>query len=263
MRPRARTDAPTIPVNPTTEPPLVIAIDGPAGAGKSTVARAVARRLGIPYLDTGAMYRAVGLLALREGLSLPLGDDDGARLADLVDRHRIDVDAGPEGTAVRVDGVDVGDAIRSPECSQMASAVSAVATVRRRMVELQREIGHREGGVLEGRDIGTVVFPDARLKVFLTATPGERARRRQEQLHDAGVEASLEEVRAEQLERDRRDTTRRESPLRVAPGAVVVDSTGRSVEEVVERIVRELERPPGGSLDSSGRSAVRSRNHGS
>lgn len=260
---RDRTDASTTLVNPSTEPPLVIAIDGPAGAGKSTVARAVASLLKIPYLDTGAMYRAVALLAMREGLSVPLNDDDGARVADLVDRHRIDVDARPEGTGVRVDDADVSDEIRSPECSQMASAVSAVVRVRRRMVELQREIGGREGGVLEGRDIGAVVFPDARLKVFLTATPRERARRRHEQLCEAGVEASLEEVHAEQRERDRRDTTRDDSPLRVAPGGVVVDSTGRSVEEVVERIVRELRKPRGGSLDSSGRSAVRSRNHGS
>jgi len=263
MRPRGRTDAASTPVNPATEPPLVIAIDGPAGAGKSTVARAVAERIGIPYLDTGAMYRAVGLLALRDGLAVPLSDGDGARVADLVDRHRIEVDAGPGPTVVLVDGADVSEEIRSPECSQMASAVSALPRVRRRMVELQREIGGREGGVLEGRDIGTVVFPDARLKVFLTATPGERARRRMEQRRGAGVEVSLEEVQAEQLERDRRDTTREDSPLRVAPGGVVVDSTGRSVEEVVERIVQELERPRGRSLDSSGRSTVRSRNHGS
>ena len=221
---------------------LIIAIDGPAGAGKATVASRLASRLGIPYLDTGAMYRAVGLLALQDGLEPPLDELASTRVVELMDRHRIEVEAADWGTTILVDGHDVGEDIRSPECSLMASAVSALAEVRKALVPLQRELGLQKGGVMEGRDIGTVVFPDADLKVFLTASVDERARRRHGDLRERDVDTSLEEVREQQQQRDLQDTSRAESPLQVARGSVVVDTTGLTLEEVVERLFEEVAR---------------------
>ena len=221
---------------------LIIAIDGPAGAGKSTVASRLAGRLLIPYLDTGAMYRAVGLLAIRDGLVPPFDEVASKRIVELMDRHRIEVEVEDGETVIVVDGHDVGDDIRSPECSLMASAVSALGVVREALVPLQREIGLRNGGVMEGRDIGTVVFPDADLKVFLTASVEERARRRHEDLRERDVETSLEEVREQQQQRDLQDTSRAESPLQVARGSVVVDTTGLTLEQVVERLFEEVTR---------------------
>lgn len=221
--------------------PLIIAIDGPAGAGKSTIASLLADRLGIPYLDTGAMYRAVALLALRDGLSEPLGEDAPARIVELLDEHEIEVIQNEGGVQVLIDGSDVGQALRTPECSMMASRVSAVGQVRRRLVALQRELGMRRGGVMEGRDITSVVFPDATLRVFLTASQDERARRRLNDLKRLDEAVTLDEVRRQQIQRDRQDTTRAESPLHVATGVVVLDTTGLSPGEVVERLVSELE----------------------
>ncbi len=221
---------------------LIIAIDGPAGAGKSTVASHLASRLGIPFLDTGAMYRAVGLLAIQDGLEPPLDELGSTRVVDLMDRHRIEVEAANGGTTILVDGRDVGADIRSPECSLMASAVSALAEVRKALVPLQRELGLQNGGVMEGRDIGTVVFPDADLKVFLTASVDERARRRHDDLREREVDTSLEEVREQQQQRDLQDTSRAESPLQVARGSVVVDTTGLTLDEVVERLFEEVAR---------------------
>jgi len=223
-------------------PRIVVAIDGPAGAGKSTVASRLASRIGIPYLDTGAMYRAVGLLALQDGLEPPLDELAEARVVELMDRHRIEVEVANGGTTILVDGHDVGEDIRSPECSLMASAVSALAEVRKALVPLQRELGLQKGGVMEGRDIGTVVFPDADLKVFLTASVDERARRRHGDLRERDVDASLEDVRAQQQQRDLQDTSRAESPLQVARGSVVVDTTGLTLDEVVERLFEEVAR---------------------
>lgn len=221
---------------------LIIAIDGPAGAGKSTVASRLASRLGIPYLDTGAMYRAVGLLAMRDGLEPPFDELASSRVVELMDRHRIEVEVADGQTTVLVDGRDVGADIRSPGCSLMASAVSALAEVRNALVPLQRELGMRKGGVMEGRDIGTVVFPNADLKIFLTASVDERARRRHGDLLERDVDTSLEEVRNQQQQRDLQDTSRAESPLQVARGSVVVDTTGLTLEQVVERLFEEVAR---------------------
>lgn len=254
MVPRAR--------RPPARPP-VIAIDGPAGAGKSTIAAMLAARLGVPYLDTGAMYRAVALLALRAGLELPLSDGEIEQVCRLLDDHAIEVSAGDGKTAVLVDGEDVSEHIRTPECSAMASAVSAVPAVRRELVAMQRRIGARNGGVVEGRDIGSVVFPDAQLKVFLTASPGERARRRHRDIQQLDPSATLQEIQQQQHRRDLQDSSRAESPLQVAQGAVVVDTSGMTPEEVIVRLLDELEHARNAALDSSSQNTVRSQNDAS
>ena len=243
--------------------PAVIAIDGPAGAGKSTIAAMLAERLGVPYLDTGAMYRAVALLALRAGIDLPLDDEKIERVQRLLADHSVDVSVTDGKTAVFVDGENVGDHLRTPECSAMASAVSALPDVRRELVAMQRAIGARNGGVVEGRDIGSVVFPDALLKVFLTASPGERARRRHRDIRRTDPSASLEDVQQQQHQRDLRDSSRADSPLQVAQGAVVVDTGGLTPEEVVARLLEELRRARERALDSNGRNTVRSQNDAS
>lgn len=203
----------------------VIAIDGPAGAGKSTVARAVADATGLPFLDTGAMYRCVALRVLREGT--PVSDADG--VAELARAARIEVDGG----TVVLDGEDVSAAVRTAEVNALVGPVATVSAVRDVMRAAQRDWATRTGGgVVEGRDIGTVVFPDAVLKIFLTASEEERAvRRSKETGHDRS------EVARAIAERDRIDSTRSDSPLRPAEGSVTVDSTGRSVDDVVSEIV--------------------------
>lgn len=237
---RQRTSIVPTPPPHQTRQPLIIAIDGPAGAGKSSVASMLARRLGIPYLDTGAMYRAVALLALREGLEPPLDAGASARVVELMAAHHLDVDVGADGTTILIDGHDVSGEIRTPQCSLMASAVSALPEVRRALVPLQRSLGLEKGGVMEGRDIGTVVFPDADLKVFLTASVDERARRRHGDLAELSPETSLDEVRKQQQQRDHQDTSRSDSPLQVARGSVVVDTTGSTLDEVVARLSEEV-----------------------
>jgi CMP/dCMP kinase len=196
---------------------MLIAIDGPAGAGKSTVARALACQLGFTYLDSGAMYRCVALLSLAS---------PGAAPAQLACSARIEL-----GAAVLLDGRDVSEEIRSPEVSEAASRVAAEEGVRAALVSSQRALLAVGDWIAEGRDIGTVVAPEAELKVFLTASPEERARRRAVELGaDAGT------VLAEQALRDERDATREHSPLAAAPGAVLLDTSGLTVEDVVERI---------------------------
>ena len=207
----------------------VIAIDGPAGSGKSTVARALAERLDLEYLDTGAMYRSVTFAALRRGVD-PAEVDAVARIAD-----RAEITVGPEG--VRVDGVDATIEIRGPEVSRAVSVVAANPAVRAEMVRRQREwVAKRGGGVLEGRDIGTVVFPDAELKVYLTADPEVRAQRRSQEVTDLDYET----VAADLARRDALDQGRETSPLTEAPDAFVVDTTGLSVEEILDVITAKL-----------------------
>ena len=223
---------------------LLIAIDGPAGAGKSATARELAIRLGLPYLDTGAMYRAVALAARRAGLGPELDDGGRRAVVGFAERLGVSFSGNPRAQRVLLDGEDVTEALRAPEVSQMASVVSAIPEVRREMVRRQRELAARTGGVVEGRDIGTVVFPDATLKVFLTAEPEVRARRRLDELARRSVVASWEDVLEDQRERDRRDSTRRDSPLRPAEGAVIVDTSRLNLAEVVDAVVALLPKTP-------------------
>jgi cytidylate kinase len=203
---------------------MVVAIDGPAGAGKSTVARATADRLGFTYLDSGAMYRAVGLKLLREG---------GAA-SEAAERMRIDL-----GERVLMDGEDVTAAIRTPEVSEAASKVATNKAVRKALVDKQRELLSRGDWVAEGRDIGTVVAPDAAVKVFLTADPAERARRRAAEL---GTDAAT--VLRDQTLRDEQDSNREHSPLKPADGSIELDTTGLTIDQVVDRIVEMAAEAP-------------------
>ena len=209
--------------------PVTIALDGPAGSGKSTVARAVAERLSLPHIDTGAMYRAATLKALERGV----GTYDGAGLRSLLDVTDIDLRDGK----VLLDGRDVSAEVRAGPVTASVSQVAAHAPVRQWMVDRQRRLAGERGGVVEGRDITTVVLPQADFKFFLTAAPRERARRRAAELAAEGVAASVDEVLTGIEVRDRLDAGRDESPLRVAEGATVIDSTGRSVDDVVDEIV--------------------------
>jgi len=210
--------------------PPIVAIDGPAGAGKSTVARQLARRLGFSMIDTGAIYRAVALAARRA--EIPWDDDDGLRKL---------LDAGL-GLVFREDrvllkGRDVTEALRTPEITRGASVVSARPVVREKLLGLQRELGLEapRGAVLEGRDIGTVVFPDAQVKFFLTASDEARAQRRHSELAEKGLHVPLEDVLADQRQRDKDDTERAIAPLKPAPDAIVIDTTGLDLAEVVDR----------------------------
>ena len=217
---------------------LIVAIDGPAGAGKSTVAKRVAKELGYTYMDTGAMYRAFAWKVREEGLKL--GDEKKLRKV-LQDTH-IELVEQDGRLGVLLNGVEVTDRIRTPELSQSASLVSTSGIVRERMVELQRAMGSRGGVVAEGRDIGTVVFPGAEVKIYLDASAEERARRRFEELPGQEKHVTLEETLKEIEERDRRDKERAVAPLRKAEDAVVIDSTGHSADQVVERIMQEIKK---------------------
>jgi cytidylate kinase len=212
---------------------LTVAIDGPVGSGKSTVAKLVAAELGYMHIDTGAMYRAVALLAHRRNISYSDAHALG-RIAKSAKMSFLRVGADQH---IFVDGEDIEAEIRTPEMSQASSVVSALPEVRAALVEKQREMGRSGGVVMEGRDIGTVVLPWAEVKVFLTASPEERARRRTIQLREQGVKVDYKQVLAELNARDERDSSRDLAPLKPAPDSVVVDSTHMSLGEVVDKIV--------------------------
>ncbi|HEY0799083.1 MAG TPA: (d)CMP kinase [Candidatus Baltobacteraceae bacterium] len=208
---------------------IIVAIDGPAGAGKSTLAKRVAHKLGFLYIDSGAMFRAVALWALR----LKVEVSDMHRLEKLASEAQIELDV--ENGNITLNGEDVTTAIREPEVSKAASKISAVPGVRRALLRIQRGMAQDNSVVMEGRDIGTVVFPRAQVKIFLDADPKERARRRAREL---GKVANVHEVATELSERDRRDMQRRDAPLSQAPDAHLVDTTGLSIDEVEEAILR-------------------------
>ncbi len=210
--------------------PLIVAIDGPSGAGKGTVARAVAARLGYRHIDTGAMYRAVAWKARQQGIDL----NDEAAVAQIADRAAFDLEQG----RVAIDGQDVSKAIRTPEIDAAATTVARHPAVRRTLVARQRTYGADGGIVMEGRDIGTVVFPDADVKIYLDASPEERARRRAaDPAHTSSKGTQLSEVATALAERDRNDSTRAASPLVVADDAIVVDTTSVPVETVIEQVL--------------------------
>jgi cytidylate kinase len=218
---------------------VIIAIDGPAGSGKSTVARGVARRLGFTYLDSGAMYRAVTLAALEQGAPL----DDGPALGRLGAAARIELhERDHDYVQVILDGRDVSEQIREPAVTGASSRVAAHGEVRAALLEKQRELIAAGNYVVEGRDIGTVVAPDAQIKAFLTADPSERARRRAAELRRRGLEAQADDVRRAIEQRDRLDSTRSAAPLRPAADAVVIDTTGLEADDVIERVLELVER---------------------
>ena len=208
----------------------MVAIDGPAGAGKSTIAKRLAARLGFTYIDSGAMYRAVALWALRQKVD----PGDRHRMEQLAIAAEIELSPG----RIRLNGEDVTEAIRTPEVTNAASKVAVIPGVRRAMVAKQRAMGERSSVVMEGRDIGTVVFPNAEVKVFLDADPRERVRRRLEEVRATGEEISGSVLAAQIKERDQRDRTRADAPLAQAPDAAYLDSTGLTVEEVEEAILK-------------------------
>lgn len=214
---------------------MIIAIDGPAGSGKSSTAKAVASRLKITFLDTGAMYRAITLKCLREGVAA----SDESALAGIISNTRIDFDGVPPDTRVLLDGEDVTEAIRGEEVTANVSDYCVPVIVREELVRQQREIGHRGSVVCEGRDIGTVVFPDADLKFFMVASVQERARRRQKDFELLGIRKTLEELEKEISLRDHKDSSRKISPLKKADDAVELDTTGMTLEQQIDLIVKE------------------------
>lgn len=215
----------------------IVAIDGPSGAGKSTIAKRIARQLNYLYVDTGAMYRAIGLKALRENPEL----DNPSQIASLAQSSLIELTDSPEGVRVFLDGNEVTQAIRAEPVSQAASIVSGISDVRRVLVQAQQQMGANRDVVLEGRDIGTKVFPNANLKIFLDASERTRAQRRYEENRRKGVTLTLEETLAEINERDQRDSQRADSPLVRAEDAVYLDTSGKTIEEVLQEILRLVE----------------------
>jgi cytidylate kinase len=228
-------------------PRPIVAIDGPAGAGKSTVARRLADRLGFTLVDTGALYRAVALAARRAGVAW----DDEVKVVEVARRVEASrslelVPDAEKGVRVMLDGEDVSDAIRTADMGMGASRVSAMGGVRAALLDLQRQAGEKGGVVLEGRDIGTVVFPDAEVKFFLTASPEVRARRRYDELIERGQKVDYEATLAEVKARDENDTNRPIAPLRRADDAVFVDSSGRAVDEIVAEMAHRVSKLQGG-----------------
>jgi CMP/dCMP kinase len=220
----------------TRDADLIIAIDGPSGAGKSTLAKKLAEQLGFIYLDTGAMYRALALKILRQGVDLA----DDQKLAELVNTTAVDLQCDRAELKVLLDEKNVASEIRTPAVSQMASKASALKIVRDRMLDLQRRLGQRGSVVAEGRDIGTVVFPDAQVKIFLSASAAERARRRCAELRAAGQPVDLDVTLREIEERDKRDSERTLAPLQQAQDALVIDSSNSTADEVAARVLAEI-----------------------
>ena len=220
----------------TREDDLIVAIDGPSGAGKSTLAKKLAEKLGFIYLDTGAMYRALALKILRQEVDLT----DEQKLAQLVNSTAVELQGDGAELRVILDGENVASEIRTPVVSQMASKASALKLVRDRMLELQRRLGERGSVVAEGRDIGTVVFPDAQVKIFLSASAAERARRRCAELRAAGQPVDLEVTLREIEERDKRDSERALAPLRKAEDALMIDSSNSTADEVAACVLAEI-----------------------
>ena len=217
---------------------MIIAIDGPSGSGKSTLGRMLARELKLLYIDTGSMYRAVALAVIETEVD----PNDKDSVVALAKRIEIDLEGDPDSLCVLLNGRDVTEQIRTESVTAMSSMVSTIPGVRRAMVERQRALGKR-GAVLNGRDIGTVVFPDADIKFFLTAAPEERAERRyKEDQLTASSTATYEETLADMIERDRRDSTRADSPLKVADNAIVIDSTGKDIEQVFAEMMTHVHR---------------------
>ena len=215
---------------------MIIAIDGPSASGKSTLGRMLARALKLLYIDTGSMYRAVALATI--DAEIDPGDKDA--VSALADELEIDLRGDPDSLSVLLNGHDVTDQIRTEKVTEMSSVVSTIPGVRRAMVQRQRAIG-KQGAVLNGRDIGTVVFPDADVKFFLTAGPAERAERRyKEDQITAASSATFAETLSDINERDRRDSTRADSPLKVADDAIVIDSTGKSIQQVFEEMMERI-----------------------
>lgn len=234
---------------------FVVTIDGPAGAGKSTTARAVAARLGFLYVDTGALYRAIAL-KVRQGGVPP---DDLAAVARCARETQVALSGSPDGAHVWLDGTEVGDAIRTPEVSELASRLAAQSPVRRRLVEIQRALAERGPVVAEGRDLGTVVYPEAEVKIYLDADLDTRARRRAAELAGRGIPVAVDDVREELARRDGRDRGRADSPLLVPDGARVVNTSSLTVEEQTDEVLRAVRAHPafpagaagGGSSGSS------------
>ena len=218
-------------------PPVIVAIDGPSGSGKSTLGRMISRALKLLYIDTGSMYRAVALATIEAGIN-PEDRDAVIKLAETLD---INLEGDPDSLRTFLGTRDVSELIRTEAVTAMSSIVSAIPGVRRAMVMRQRELGRR-GAVLNGRDITTVVFPDASYKFFLTADPGERAQRRFLEEQANHHETTLAETFADMTERDHRDMTRADSPLKIADDAIVIDSTGKSIEQVFEEMMDKIER---------------------
>jgi CMP/dCMP kinase len=215
---------------------MIIAIDGPSGSGKSTLGRMLAGALNLLYIDTGSMYRAVALAVIEADID----PGDAEAVTALANRIDIDLEGDPNSLNVLLDGRDITEQIRTENVTAMSSIISTIPGVRRAMVARQRAMGQR-GAVLNGRDIGTVVFPDADVKFFLTAVPEERAERRfREDQTTSGSSATLAETLVEMVERDRRDSTRADSPLKAADDAIIVDSTGKTIEEVFEEMMKRV-----------------------
>ena len=213
---------------------MIIAIDGPVGSGKSTIAKLVAEKLGFTYIDTGAMYRAVALKIIKTKVPLKVSE-----IVKMMENTKIDLVQSEKGLKVYLDGKDVTEEIRTEDVAKLASQIARYGQIRKRLVQLQRELGERaKNVVIEGRDTGTVIFPEAELKIFLTASPEERARRRYQQLKEKGFNIPYEHLLEKVKERDKMDTERKESPLKPAEDSIIIDTTDKTIDEVVEIIIK-------------------------